>query len=403
MWNCHLLILTEEKTLEELFALENAHTSGLYNKHPVAILKGRGALVWDAAGREFIDCVTGHGVAALGHAHPEVTQAIAEQAALLVTCPESYYTPKRAELAEQLAALVPGMSRVFFCNSGAEAVEAALKFARYSTGRTQIVAAMRGFHGRTFGALSATWKKSYRQPFEPLVPGFSHVPFNQVEPLEKAVTEETAALLLEPVQGEGGVYPVQPEFLEAAQALCRERGALLIADEVQTGMGRTGKMFAFEHFGVQPDLLCLAKSIAGGVPMGAVLIGPRVNELKPGLHYTTFGGNPLACAAALAVLRVMQRDGLPQQAAEKGRYFMDCLRQIDSPSVREVRGLGLMTGIELKRKAAPVLEALMQRGVLALSGGLSVVRFLPPLIIDYPQLDRVVSAVRASLAAVEAD
>jgi LysW-gamma-L-lysine/LysW-L-ornithine aminotransferase len=402
MWNGHMLTLTEEKTLEELFALENAHTSGLYSKHPVAIVKGRGALVWDAGGREYIDCVTGHGVAALGHAHPEVTQAIAEQAAMLVTCPESYYNPRRAELAEQLAALVPGMSRVFFCNSGAEAVEAALKFARYSTGRTQIVAAMRGFHGRTFGALSATWKKSYRQPFEPLVPGFSHVPFNQVEALEKAVTNETAALLLEPVQGEGGVYPAEPAYLEAAQALCRERGALLIADEVQTGMGRTGKMFAFEHYGVQPDLLCLAKSIAGGVPMGAVLIGSRVEELKPGLHYTTFGGNPLACAAALAVLRVMQQDGLPQQAAEKGRYFMDCLRQIDSLAVREVRGLGLMTGIELKRKAAPVLEALMQRGVLALSGGLSVVRFLPPLVIDYPQLDRVVSAVRESLAAVEA-
>jgi acetylornithine/LysW-gamma-L-lysine aminotransferase len=379
--------------MQSIFDLENLHTSGLYAKHPIAILKGQGATLWDSEGREYIDCMAGHGVANLGHAHPEVAQAIAEQACTLVTLPETYYNDRRAALMELITGLVPGLDRVFFCNSGTEAIEAALKFARLTTGRAGFVAAMRGFHGRTMGALSATWNKTYREPFEPLVPGYNHVPYNNIEALDAAVTRDTAAVLLEVVQGEGGVLPGDGEYLRAARRITQERGALLIIDEVQTGLGRTGKMFAIQHYDLTPDLLCMAKSLAGGLPMGATLIGPAVQNLGPGLHGSTFGGSPLACAAALAALGVMKRESLPEQAAEKGEYLMGRLREIQSPLVREVRGLGLMVGIELKKKVAPYLQAMVERGVIALPAGLTVIRLLPPLVISYEQLDRAVSVI----------
>jgi acetylornithine/LysW-gamma-L-lysine aminotransferase len=387
--------------MTDIFASEDAHSSGLYAKHAQAIVRGQAALLWDVEGREYIDCMSGHGVANLGHAHPEIAAAIAEQAQRLITLPETFYNDRRAELMEKICALSPGLERVFFCNSGTETVEAALKFARLSTGRSQIVAAMRGFHGRTMGALSATWNKNYRQPFEPLVPGFRHVPFNNSEALQQAVDGNTAAVILEVVQGEGGVYLAENDYLQAAQQICLEQGALLIIDEVQTGFGRTGKMFAIQHSGITPDMLCVAKSIAGGLPMGAVLFGPKVAGLAPGLHGSTFGGNPLACAAALAVLRVMERDQLPQQAAEKGASLMSCLRQIQSPLVREVRGLGLMIGIELKKKVAPYLQAMSDRGVLALPAGMTVIRLLPPLVITSPQVERVVEVINEALAQSE--
>ncbi|MCX8024827.1 MAG: aminotransferase class III-fold pyridoxal phosphate-dependent enzyme, partial [Thermanaerothrix sp.] len=322
----------------------------------------------------------------------------AEQAQRLITCPETFYNDQRAALMAELTALAPGLERVFFCNSGTEAVEAALKFSRYSNGRKQIIATMRGFHGRTMGALSATWNKKYREPFEPLVPGFVHVPYNNLEAMRAAISEETAAVILEVVQGEGGVYPGDPDYLRGVQALCRERGALLIIDEVQTGFGRTGRMFAYQHYDLQPDLLCVAKSLAGGLPMGAVLMGERVRVLSPGLHGSTFGGNPLACAAARATLRILQREDLPAQAARKGEYFIARLRQIRSPLIREIRGLGLMIGVELKQKVAPYLALMQERGVLALSAGLNVIRFLPPLVIREAQLDRVAETLEEVLA-----
>ncbi len=377
--------------------LENQHTSGLYAKRPLTIVRGQGARVWDEQGREYIDCVAGHGVANIGHSHPKVVRALSEQAARLITCPEMFYNDTRARLLARLGTLVPGMTRVFLCNSGTEAVEAALKFARYSTGRSGIVAAMRGFHGRTMGALSATWNKKYRAPFQPLVPEFHHVPYNKPAALEAAVTDHTAAVLLEVVQGEGGIHPADAAFLETAQAVCRERGALLIVDEIQSGMGRTGKMFAFQHYGLQPDMVTLAKGIAGGVPMGAVLLGERVADLKPGIHGTTFGGNPLAAAAALATLEVMEEENLPQRAASTGAYFLERLQAIQSPLIREVRGLGLMIGVELKRKVAPYIQALMDQGVLALPAGLTVIRFLPPLVISRAQVDQVVEALQSVL------
>ncbi len=382
---------------EEWMALEERHTSGVYLKRPVLIVRGTGARVWDARGREYVDCATGHGVALLGHCHPEVTAAIREQAERLITCSEAFYNDRRAALQAELIALAPGMERVFLCNSGAEAVEAAVKFARLATGRPGIVAARNGFHGRTMGALSATWRPEYRRPFEPLVPGFVHVSYNDPVALEEAVGPETAAVILEVVQGEGGVRPGDGVYLRRAQELCRERGALFIVDEIQTGLGRTGRMMAYQHHGLEPDLVCLAKGMAGGLPMGAVLIGPRVEKLPVGVHGSTFGGNPLACAAALATLRVIREESLSERAAELGAFFLSRLRRISSPLIREVRGLGLMVGVELRRRARPYLNALAERGVLALSAGPTVLRFLPPLVISREDLETVAQKVDEAL------
>ncbi|MEJ5314510.1 MULTISPECIES: aspartate aminotransferase family protein [Anaerolinea] len=373
--------------------LENQHTSGLYTKRPVAIVRGKGAHLWDANGKEYIDCVGGQGAANIGHANPAVAAAIAAQAQTLISCPEMFYNDRRA-LLEQRLCEISGFPRVFLCNSGTESVEAALKFARITTGRSQVVACMRGFHGRTMGALSATWEKKYREPFEPLVPGFRHIPFNRPEALDDAIHEETAAFIVEIVQGEGGVIPASAEFLMKAEQLCREHGALFIVDEVQTGFGRTGKMFAFQHHPIHPDLVCLAKSIAGGIPMGAVLIGDAIQELPPQVHGSTFGGNPLACAAAFASIDYLLANHLPQKAQELGDKFLHALQQIESPLIREVRGLGLMVGIELKQKVTPYLQALLEEGVLALPAGLTVMRFLPPLVIDQHDLEIVVEKVK---------
>jgi acetylornithine/LysW-gamma-L-lysine aminotransferase len=372
---------------------ENKHTSGVYAKQTLTIVRGQGASLFDVDGNEYIDCSSGHGVANLGHAHPKIAEALYKQANTLITLFESFPNDQRAMLMEKITSLVPGLDRVFFCNSGTEAVEASFKFARISTGRKNIVAAMRAFHGRTYGSLSATFNKKYREGFEPLVPGFSHAAYNNIEALDKAVTNETAAVILEVVQGEGGVYPATAEYIQAARRICDERGALLIVDEIQTGFGRTGKMFAIQHFGVTPDLLTCAKSLAGGVPMGAVLIGPKVQNLVPGVHGSTFGGNPLSCAAANAALDVIIDEDLAGEAAKKGAYLMDKLKEINSPNIREVRGLGLMVGIEMKQKVTGYVKALQEKNVIALNAGLTVIRLLPPLVITYEQIDRVVDAL----------
>jgi LysW-gamma-L-lysine/LysW-L-ornithine aminotransferase len=383
-------------TIQEL---ESLHTSGLYTKRPIAIVRGEGARLWDSDGNEYIDCVGGQGAANLGHANPAVADAIAAQARTLISCPEMFYNDRRAEYMDRLIAVAPaGLQRVFLCNSGTEAVEAALKFARATTGRKEFVATMRGFHGRTMGALSATWEKKYREPFEPLVPGYRHVAYNDLAALDAAINDQTAAVILEVVQGEGGVRPGTPDFLRGAQKLCRERGALLILDEVQTGFARTGALFACEHYGLSPDLLCLAKSMAGGLPMGAVLVGERVGALPSQSHGSTFGGNPLASAAALATLDYIESERLAEHAAELGTWFQARLQRIESPVVREVRGLGLMVGMELKQKVTPYLQALMAQGVLALPAGLTVMRFLPPLVIGQADLAHAADAVERVLS-----
>jgi len=387
-------------TIDEIVALEDRHDSGLYPKRPLVLVRGQGARLWDATGREYIDCIGGHGVANVGHANPAVIRAVTEQVSRLVSCPNGFYNDQRARLLAELTRIAPpGLERAFLCNSGTEAVEAAFKFARLSTGRTKVLATMRGFHGRTFGALSATWRKEYREPFAPLVPGFEFVPYNRLDRIERVVDEEVAGVILEVVQGEGGVVPGDGEYLRGVQALCQERGALFIVDEVQTGFGRTGQMFASQHHDLRPDLMCLAKGIAGGLPMGAVLIGSRVGELPGKVHGSTFGGNPLVCATALATIRYIESECLPQRAAELGSRLVAGLRAIRSPLVREVRGLGLIVAMELKGNASPYLAALADHGVLALSAGSTVMRFLPPLVINAEEVDVVVEQVAAVLEA----
>ena len=383
-------LLEAEKTLD----------TGVYTKHDLLLVRGQGARVWDAEGHEYIDCVGGYGVANLGHANPEVVEAIKKQAETLLSMPQTLPTPMRGEFYRTLVSLLPPeLNRVFPTNSGTEANEAAIKFAWAHTKKRKLVAAMRGFSGRTLGSLSVTWEPKYREPFMPLLGPVEFIPFNDVEALRKAVDEETAAVILEPVQGEGGVRPATRKFLEAAREITREKGALLILDEIQTGMGRTGRRFAFEHYGVVPDILTLAKALGGGVPIGVAVMREEVAKSMPkGGHGTTFGGNPLAMAAGVAALRYLERTRLWERAAELGPWFMEKLREIPSPKIREVRGLGLMVGLELKEKAAPYIERLeKEHRVLTLQAGPTVIRFLPPLVIEKADLERVVEAVRAVL------
>jgi LysW-gamma-L-lysine/LysW-L-ornithine aminotransferase len=366
----------------DLNTLEETHSSGVYIKRDLQIVRGVGARLEDADGNSYIDCVSGQGAANLGHCHSAVVVAIREQSETLISCPELFHNPIRARYQAALCEAA-NMPRVFLCNSGAEAIEGALKFARLSTERTGVISTMRGFHGRTMGALSLTWDKNYREPFLPLLPNITHVPYNNLERLSEALNESIAAVVVEVVQGEGGVHPAQDGYLQAVQSLCHENGSLLIVDEVQTGFGRTGYLFAHEHDGIQPDLLCLAKSIAGGLPMGAILIGDRVSQLTPATHGSTFGGNPLACAAALATLETLQNNDLIERARIRGEEALAHLRgNLPQSTIREVRGRGFLIGIELRGKVAPVLRELQARGVLALPAGQTVLRLLPSLVIS---------------------
>ncbi len=385
-------------TNAEIIAQEAQYTSGLYPKRPLAIVRGEGARLYDAEGRVYIDCVGGQGAANLGHCHPAIVTAIREQSERLISCPEIFPNDVRAAYLSELAAALPFPARIFLCNSGAEAVEAAIKFARLLTGRPGIIATMRGFHGRTMGALSATWESKYREPFLPLVPEFSHVPFGNLAALEKAIGPQTAAVLVEPVQGEGGVRPAPAGYLAGVAELCAAHGVLLLVDEVQTGFCRTGKLFAIEHSGIAPDILILAKSIAAGLPMGAVAIHERHGPLPTGAHGSTFGGNPLACAAARAALQVYQRERIAEQAAAKGEWLLQTLRDLRLPIVREVRGLGLLIGLELKSRSQPYIAALLEHGVLALPAGPNVLRLLPPLIIERQELEQVARAIATVLS-----
>ena len=378
------------RDLEERYALP------VYPRRGVTIVRGEGALLWDDQGSEYLDCAAGVGVASIGHANPAVAAALAHQAESLVTCPGIFFNDTRGRLMKKLVEVTPpGLERVFLCNSGTESTEAAIKFARKTTGRNGLVTAMRGFHGRTLGALSATFK--YRDAFEPLLPNCSFVPLNNIDKLDAAIDDNTAAIILEPVQGEGGVRPANADYLAGARQLCDERGALLIIDEVQTGFCRTGAFFACQHHDLSPDILCLAKGIAGGVPMGAVVCSEGIDP-GIGTHGSTFGGNPLACAAALAAIEFMQTQKLAEKAKVKGEYFSSQFNVHLPERVRDVRQIGLMIGIELKEKATPYLQALLNQGILALPAGPTVIRLLPPLVITQEQLDTVIDKLRLVLA-----
>lgn len=379
-------------------ALEHDYGIALQAKRDLVAVRGKGACLYDESGREYLDFAAGIAVASLGHCHPKLVAAIQQQAETLITCPNIMYNDVRSKLLKKLVEVSPqGLTRAYLCNSGAESIEAALKFARLHTRRTNYVSAMRGFHGRTMGAVSATYTPKYREAFQPLIPGFDYVPYNKIEKLEAVVNDNTAAVLLELVQGEGGVNPIQADYITAVRKLCSERGALLIIDEIQTGFCRTGKFFACEHFDLQPDILCVAKAMGGGVPIGATLITEAI-KIEPGLHGTTFGGNALACAAALAAIDVYQNDNLAQRASELGAYFESELNIEDLSQVRAIRRLGLMIGIELKQKVQDKLAQLLDAGIIALPAGPNVIRMLPPLIVDKPQIDRVVAVLREILA-----
>ncbi len=372
-----------------------------YTRQPLAIMRGRGTKVYDLEGREYIDFVGGIAVNILGHGHPDLVQAIQRQAAQLIHTSNLYYTEPQVKLAQMLVDH-SFADKVFFCNSGAEANEAAIKLVRryshdkYGAGRFEIITMKNSFHGRTMATLTATGQEKVQKGYEPLLPGFSYVAFNNLEELERAVTDKTAAIMLEPIQGEGGVYVADREYLKQVRDLCIKKDVLLIFDEVQTGMGRTGTLFAYEQLGVQPDIMTLAKGLGGGVPIGACLATDSVAQaFSPGSHASTFGGNPLACAAGLAVCRVLLEGQVLDHARRMGEYFAkglsDC--KVRHRVVREVRGLGLLQGIELEMEGKVVVSECLSRGILINGTGEHVLRFVPPLIITQLEIDRLLDTL----------
>ncbi len=370
-----------------IFEQENRHGSGAYGKRPTALVKGQGVYLWDANGNRYLDAASGQGVAALGHCHPAVVAAIHAQASRLITAQESFYSDRRAELYTLLASLTPGdLDQFFLCNSGAEAIEGALKVAMLLTGRAGIVAAKRSFHGRTTGALSMTWTPKYRKPFMDWLPTVAHVAYNNIAEARAAITTETAAVVVEPVQGEGGVHPASPEYLQALRQHCDATGTMLVVDEIQTGFGRTGSLFGFEQARILPDIMALGKAIAGGLPMGTVCWRSAHGQIPRASHGSTFGGNPLVCAAAIAAVSAIRDLRLSEKSCEVGAWMMEELRAANLRGAREVRGRGLMIGIELRGRVTPVLKALQERGVLALPAGVTTLRLLPPLIITRDEL-----------------
>lgn len=381
--------------LQSVIELEDRHTSGGYSKRPLTIVRGEGSTVYDDAGNAYLDLTSGMGVALLGHGHPAVAAAIAQQASTLITLPEIFYNDRRAEFYGLLSEILPAeIGRYFLCNSGTEAIEGALKVARLLTGRTGIVAAKRGFHGRTLGALGLTWNQHYREPFVGWTPdNITHITYNDLASAEAAITDQTAAVVVEAVQGESGVYPANAEWLQGLRRICSERGALLVMDEIQAGLGRTGRWFGFQHAEIVPDVVALGKGIAGGVPMGVVAWRSALGQIEAGTHSSTFGGNPLASAAAVAALTTLREIDAPARAAELGGWLLGALQERDLAYAREVRGLGLMVGIELRGRVTPVIQGLQERGILALVAGKTVLRLLPPLIITPEELRRTVAAV----------
>ena len=386
---------------KEIMDIETKVMAQTFAKRDLTITKGKGALVWDINGNEYIDCTGSYGVAVVGHCHPKVVAAVQKQVETLIACHASFYNDARSELLQKLINIAPkGMDRVFLSNSGAESVECALKLARKKSGKTEIIAMMGAFHGKTMGALSATWKKKYRAPFMPLVPGFKHVPANNLEKIKETITDKTAAIIVEPVRGEGGILMNSDDFLPGLREICDDKNVLLIFDEVQTGFGRTGKVFACEHWNVVPDIMCLAKSVAGGLPMAATFAKDEVmSAFNKGEHSSTFSGNPLVCAAASAAIDVLNEEKLADRAATLGSYFKSKLEQLAQKHniVREVRGLGLMIGMEMRFDVYNILMDCMNNGVLVLDAGRNVVRFLPPLVIEKDQINKVVNSLDCAM------
>ena len=380
--------------LETIIATDAAQIP-LYAKRDIALVRGEGSYLYDSTGKRYLDAMSNYGVASLGHAHPAFTAALTDQLGRLTTAHQSFYNDARSMFLDEIARIAPaGVGRSFLSNSGTEAIEAALKFARTATGRSGIVAAKRGYHGRTLGALAATAEKKYREPFEAILgQAVTHVGFNDLEALEAAVSAETAAIMLEPVQGEGGIHLADIAWLQRARDLADTFGAILVFDEVQSGF-RTGAPFYSVANGVVPDILVTAKAIANGLPVGVTLVTDAISDAVPGgAHGSTFGGNPLIARGGAETLRIMREDDLYANATNVGNYVIAKIEALESSRIRAVRGTGLMFGIELKMKAGPVLKGLQDRGVLALMAGTLVLRFLPPMIWTEQQADELVTAL----------
>lgn len=386
-------------SIQTIINMENAHTSGAYPKRDIALVRGQGCYVWDVDGNRYLDATSGQGVAALGHSHPTLVDAITRQAQALITCPEIFYNDQRAQWYGAIGQILPtGMSRFFLCNSGAEAIEGALKFSRLTTNRTGIVAVKRSFHGRTMGALSVTWNPKYRKTFSAWQPDVTYITYDDFDNATTAIHDEVAAVVVEAIQGEGGVHVAQADYLQHLRKLCHDSGALLIVDEIQTGLGRTGHWFAFEESGIIPDIITLGKALGGGIPMGAVVWHERLGTMPQGAHGSTFGGNPLAMASSHAVLNELQHINAPQQAKVLGDRIIQSLREQSFQSVREIRGRGLMIGIELRTRVTPILRDLQELGILALPAGKTVLRLLPPLTITNEEIAQLETALYKVLA-----
>ena len=369
----------------------------------LVLVKGKGTKVWDADGKAYLDFVSGIAVTNLGHCHPKVVEAIAAQAAKLIHVSNLYYNENQPRLAEKLSTLSL-QGKCFFCNSGAEANEAMIKISRlwgHEQGKHEIVSMKNSFHGRTLATLAATGQTKYQKGFEPMPQGFKYAEFNDLDAVKAKITDKTVGVLVEAVQGEGGVLPATPEFMKGLRALCDEKGILMLCDEVQCGMGRTGKWFGFQQAGALPDAFSVAKSLGSGYPIGALVAGPRlVDVFKPGNHASTFGGSPLACAAALATIQVIEEEGLVQKAGETGAAFMKQLGDMAAKysRVKEVRGRGLMVGLALDQPAKPLVQIMLDMGLIAIATADTVVRFLPPLNVKPQEVEEAVEIIDEALA-----
>jgi acetylornithine/N-succinyldiaminopimelate aminotransferase len=390
---------------EELIAQSDQNIIGTYRRQPVVLVKGSGARVWDSDGKEYLDFVAGIAVCSLGHSNPKVVEALRHQAGVLTHVSNLYYTEPQIRLAGMLVAN-SFADKVFFCNSGAEANEAAIKLARkyahdnVKGDRYEILTMQGSFHGRTLAAITATAQEKFHVGFAPLPEGFRYVPFNDVRALEKAIRKRTCAVMVEPIQGESGVRMPSPDYLQGVRQVCDDRGLLLILDEVQTGMGRTGKLFAHEHFGIRPDIMTLAKALGNGYPLGALLATDRVaSAFGPGTHASTFGGNPLGMAAGVAVLRALLEDGIMDNCREVGAYLRERLEELKKKHymIQEVRGMGLMVGMDLTVDGAAIVRRCLERGLLINCAGEHILRFVPPLTIAREDVDRAVEILDGAL------
>ncbi|XHH08417.1 MAG: aspartate aminotransferase family protein [Candidatus Bathyarchaeia archaeon] len=390
---------------KEIMDIETRFLANVFSKKPLVLTRGKGALIWDINGKEYVDCASSYGVAALGHCHPKIVEAVKAQVEQLITLHSCYYNDKRAEFIQKLVGITPkGLDKAFLSNSGAESVECAIKLARKATGKTEIIAVMGAYHGKTMGALSLTWDKKYREPFMPLIPDIKHVAPDNPEKIREAITDKTAAVILEPIRGEGGIRVPPDGFLQAVRKICTEKGVLLIFDEVQSSFGRTGKLFGCQNWDVTPDIMCLAKPFAGGLPIGiTVSRGDLMSTFKVGEHSTTFSGSPLVCAAGCAAIDALLGEDLPGKAAVNGAYFKEQLEEVAAKHkiVKEVRGLGLMLGIELRFDVYGVIIKTINRGVLVIDAGRTVIRILPPLVISKEQIDKAVKALDEALGEEE--